>query len=137
PTLAGELDEVGSLLGRLREEDALVRQDRDGVALDGSEAADESLAVELLELLQAASVDDARDDLAHVHLVAEVLGNEAVQIGRVDFGLLGARRLPRRSRRRIEVPDGLSRDRERVLVGGRAVVGDPGAAGMDGGAAAL
>ena len=129
--LARELDEVRALLRGLGEEDALVREDPDRVAFDAREAADEGLAVQLLELVEAGAVDDAGDDLARVLLVAEVLGDEAVEVGRVERRLLGRRDLPGRGERRVEVADDLARDRERVLVGGRVVVGDAGAARVD------
>ena len=137
PPLAGELDEVRALLRRLGEEHALVREDRDGVALDSREAADERLAVQLLELVEAGAVDDAPDDRAGVELVAEVLRHEAVQLGRVERGLLDGSDLPRDGERGIEVAHDLARDRERVLVGRREVVGDAGAASVDVGASEL
>ena len=109
----------------------------DRVALDAREAADERLAVELLELVEARAVDDAADHGARVELVAEVLRDEAVEVGRVEGGLLDRGELPGRGEGRIEVPDDLARDRERVLVGGRVVVGDAGAPRVDVGAAEL
>ena len=111
--------------GRLAEEDAVVRQDPDRVALDPREAADERLAVERLELVEARAVDDPGDQLARVDLVAEVGRDQAVELGRVGRGLLGGRDVPRRVlRRRVQVADDLAHQRERVLVGGRVVVGD-------------
>ena len=107
------------------------------MALDAREAADERLAVELLELVEAGAVDDARDDLARVELVAEVLGDESVQVGRVERGRLRRRELPGARERRVEVPDDLAADRERVLVRGGVVVGDARAARVDVGAAEL
>src|SRR4029077_1599208 len=59
--LAAELDEMRTLLRRLGEEDAVVREDPDRDPLDVCEAGDERLAVELLELLEARPVDDPRD----------------------------------------------------------------------------
>ena len=94
--LAAELDEVRALLRRLGEEDAVVREDPDGEALDAREAGDERLAVELLELLEARAVDDARDQLARVDLVAEVLGDQPVEVGRVERRRLGRRDVPGR-----------------------------------------
>ena len=64
PALAGELDEVGALERRLAEQDPVVGDDPDRVALDVGEAGDERLAVERLELVEAAAVDEAGDDLA-------------------------------------------------------------------------
>ena len=94
PPLARELDEVRALLRRLGEEDPAVREDADRVALDPGEAADERVAVERLELVEAAAVHDPRDHLQRVELVAEVLGDEPVEIGRVDDRLARARRAP-------------------------------------------
>ena len=109
----------------------------DRIALDVREAADERLAVELLELVEAAAVDEARDQLARVDLVAEVLGDQAVEVGRVDGGRLGGEDVPRRLLAALEVPHDLPRDRERVLVGGGVVVGDAGEARVHVGAAQL
>ena len=120
-----------ALLRRLGEEHAAVGEDPDGVTLDPREAADERVAVERLELVEAAAVDDARDHLERVELVAEVLGDEAVEVGRVDGGRLGRRDLPGARLGVAEVTDDLARDRERVLVGGREVVGHTGAPGVD------
>src|SRR6185295_1422025 len=81
--LAGELDEVRALERALGEEDAVVREDRDREALDVREAGDERLAVERLELVEAAAVHDPRDHLADVVADAVVLGHDAVQVDRV------------------------------------------------------
>jgi hypothetical protein len=70
--------------------------------------------------------------------VAEVLGDEAVEVGRVERRRLGRRDVPGRvGAASLEVPDDTARDRERVLVGGRVVVGDAGAPRVDVGAAEL
>src|SRR4029453_17804857 len=60
-TLRAELDEVRALLGGLGEEHAVVRDDPDRIALDPREAADERLALQLLELREARAVDYAGD----------------------------------------------------------------------------
>ena len=82
-------------LGRLREEDAAVGEDPDRVALDAREAADEGVAVERLELVEAAAVDDPRDHLERVELVAEVLGDDPVEVGRDRRRAARAPRSPR------------------------------------------
>jgi hypothetical protein len=51
-----------------------------GIAPDMREAADERRAVERLELVELAAVDDARDDLAHVVGLARVGGHDAVEL---------------------------------------------------------
>ena len=98
----------------------------DRIALDPGEAADERLAVERLELVEARAVDDAGDQLARVDLLAEVGRDQAVELGRVGGGLLGSATDPRAGpcRRRLQVADDLAHERERVLVRGRVVVGD-------------
>src|SRR6185437_9331983 len=96
---AGELDEVRALRSRLAEEDAVVGEDPDRVALDPREAADQRLAVVRLELMEAAAVDEPGDDLARVDLLAKALRDQPVEIGGVDRGRLGPGGLPGRARR--------------------------------------
>ena len=109
----------------LGEEHAVVREDPDRVALDVRPAADERLAVQRLELVEARAVDDPRDHLARIRLRAVVVGDQAVELGRVDRGRLGRGDLPRRrGLAPVQVRDDAPRDRERVLVGRRVVVGD-------------
>src|SRR4029077_1536626 len=62
--LARELDEVRALLPRLREENAVVGEDPDREALDARPAADERLAVERLELVEARAVGGPRAPLS-------------------------------------------------------------------------
>ena len=65
-----------------------------GIALDVREPADERVAVELLELGKRLAVDDPRDHLERVELVAEVLRDEPVEVGRVDDRRLRRSRAP-------------------------------------------
>src|SRR5262249_43297089 len=93
---------------------------------------------EWLELVEPATVDDPGDDLARVDLLAKALGDEAVQIGRVERWRLGRRDLPGWGRAPVtEVADDLAAERERVLVVHGVVVGDAGLARVDVGAAEL
>lgn len=85
--LGAELDEVGALLGRGGEEDAVVGDDADLVAVDGGEAGDEGLAEVALELGEVGAVDDAGDDLADGQRLAEVGGGDAEELLRVVEGL--------------------------------------------------
>ena len=62
--LVAELDELRALLRRFGEEDAVVGEDADRVAVDVRLAADQGRAVGRLELVEARAVDDAGDDLA-------------------------------------------------------------------------
>ena len=89
--LVAQLDEVRALERRLAEQDAVVGDDADLVAPDPGEAADQGLAVQLLELVEPAAVDDPADHLAHVVRRAGV--------GRAPRrrGSRGPRAAPRRS----------------------------------------
>ena len=90
--LVAELDEVGALERRLAEEDAVVGDDADLVAPDPREPADQRLAVELLELVEPAGVDDPADHLAHVVRRAGVGRHDVVERRGVLVGLLDLRR---------------------------------------------
>ena len=97
PALAGELDEVGALERRLAEQDPVVGEDRDRVAVEVGEAGHERLAVERLELVEAAAVDEPGDDLADRDGPARVGRDRGVEVGgavvarRVDGRRLGRR----------------------------------------------
>ena len=67
----------------------------------------------------------------------EVLGDEPVELGRVGAGGSGGATSQGGSFRAVQVADDLAHERERVLVGGRVVVGDAGAARVHVGAAQL
>ena len=64
--LVAQLDEVGALERRLAEQDPVVGDDADLVPPDVGEAGHQRLAVELLELVEPAAVDDPADHLADV-----------------------------------------------------------------------
>ena len=136
--LAAELDEVRALLRRLGEEHAVVGEDPDRDALDAREPADERLAVQLLELVEARAVDDARDQLARVDLVADVVRDQPVELGGVERRRLRSRAVGGGAAElECSGPHDPAGDRERVLVGGGVVVGDAGAARVHVGAAEL
>ena len=66
------------------EQDAVVGDDADRIAAEMREAADQRRAVELLEFVELAAVDDAGDDLAHVVGLARSRRDDAVEFRRVD-----------------------------------------------------
>src|SRR5436853_330099 len=74
--LGAELDEMRALQGALGKQDAVIGEDADRIAPDPGEAADQGRAVELLELVQFAAVDDAGDDLAHLVRPTDVAGDD-------------------------------------------------------------
>ena len=135
--LAGQLHEVRALERRLREEDAVVGDDRHGIAPDVREAAHERVAVERLELGEARAVDEPRDHLAHVERRALVGRDHARELLGVAGGLLGRQRLERAARRGSEPRHRLAQQREGVLVRARERVGDARDARVHVGAAEL
>ena len=129
---------MGALERALAEEDAVVRDDRDRVALDVGEAADERLAVERLELVEPAPVDEAGDDLADVDRASRVGRDGRVQAASLgvrlaaDGGRLGIAPVPRRiGRLAVDVGDDRSADREGLLVVGGKVIDDARDPGVD------
>ncbi len=65
-TRVAQLDELGALLGLLREQDAVVAEQADREPVDRAPAADQLVAVQRLELLEAAAVEHPRVDLTDV-----------------------------------------------------------------------
>ncbi len=126
-----QLDEVRALQRRLTEEDAVVGDDADGVAVEVGEPGHQRGAVGPLELLEPAPVDQPRDDLAHVVLHPGVHRDDAVELvgvhgRRLDRAALPGRRIARRAGRH-DLPD----DAEGVDVVVREVVGDSRLLGVD------
>ena len=80
--LAGKFDEMRALLRAFTEQHAIVGEDGDGQAVDGGEAADQRRAVQRLELVELAAVDQARDHLVDVVRRADVVGDHAVEVVR-------------------------------------------------------
>ena len=103
-------------------------------AVDIGEAAHQRRAVQRLEFVEPRPVDQARDELAHVVGLARTLRDDAVELERIVGGLRrtrpGRTRPQRPHRRRTQARDRAARERERVRVAFRVVVGDPGAAAM-------
>ena len=95
--LAAQLDEMRALERAFRKQDAVVGDDADRHAFEMREAGDQRGAVELLELVEFAAVDDAGDDLAHIILRGQRRRDDAVELGR-------DRRAARRGSRRSECP---------------------------------
>jgi hypothetical protein len=86
--LVAQLDEVRALQRRLAEQDPVVGDDADLATPDAREGADQGLAVQLLELVEPAAVDDPPDHLAHVVRRARVAWHDVVQRLRCLMGLL-------------------------------------------------
>ena len=142
--MRAQLDEVGALQGRGGEQDPVVGDDPDGVAVQVGEAGHQGLAVERLELVEAAAVDEPRDHLADLQRTAEVGRDRGVKVGlagrlvtlRRHRRRLRASPIPGRIRRTpVEVRHDRATEREGMLVIERLVVGDPADPGMNTGAA--
>src|SRR4029453_2325257 len=101
------------------------------------EPAHERLAVELLELVEAAPVDDPRDQLAWIGLLGEVLRYQPVELRRVGDGILRRGDVPGRLLAPVEIADDGPDDCQRMLVARRVVVGDARTAGGGVGGGAL
>ena len=86
-----QLDEVRGLERRLGEQHAVVGDDADEQPLQVREAGDDGRRVEALELVEARSVHQARQHLAHVVLLARVGVHDPVDLRRVVGRILGRR----------------------------------------------
>ena len=114
-----ELDEVRALERGLGEQHAVVGDDPDGVAADARETADERRAVQRLELVELGSVDQPRNDFAHVVRMPRIARDDSIEfLG----GERGRHRLAGRCRRTgaVEVADESPRHPQRV----RVIVGE-------------
>ena len=122
--LVAQFDEVRALERAFGEQDAVVGDDADRVAVDVREAADKRLAVARLELLELAAVHDARNDFADVEGPAGVLGNDAVELLGREQRL--ARRLHghRQLLAAVQMAHDVAGDLQRVAVVFSEVVGD-------------
>ena len=114
--LRAQFDEMRALERALGEQDAVVGQNADRMAFDVGEAADERDAVARSEFGKIRTVDDARDDFAHVVGLARIPGHDAVQF------VGGKRRRPRCAqlpgvvRAAIRVGDDRAHDAQRMFV---------------------
>jgi hypothetical protein len=115
----------------LGEQDAVVGDDADRIAVDVREAGDERPAVARLEFLELRAVDDARDDFADVEGLARVGRHAAVEFRcRVQRLARGLQR-ERDVLLAVEMGDDVARDVERMRIVLGEVVGDAGNGRMD------
>jgi hypothetical protein len=126
--LAAELDEVRALERGLREQDAVVGDQADRIAVEPGEAADQGRAVERLELVELAGIDQTRDDLARVVGLLQVGRHDAVELGRVVERVARLGQVQVVALDPVQVADDAPRDGQRVGVVHRHVVGDAGGA---------
>ncbi len=135
--LVGQLDELGGLLGFLAEEHALlVRQDADGVAVQGAPAGGEGRAVLRLVLLELRAVEQAGEHLVRAERHAQVGRGDAEQFRRVVQGL-DDRLRPRTQLCPVPALDDLPSEPDGVALVGGQVVREPGDGGVHARAAEL
>ena len=75
---------MAALDGTVVEEDAVVGKDPDAVAEQVCIPAHERRAIGGLVLVEAAAVDEATDDLAHFKGLLDIIGEDAVEVIRVE-----------------------------------------------------
>ena len=121
-----ELDEVRDLERRLREQDAVVRDDADQVPVEAREAGHDRSGVALLELVEPRAVHDPGDDLAHVVRHADVGVDDAVELARVVARVLRRGHVERSRLGGVQRRDDGAREPQRVIVVFGHVVGDAG-----------
>ena len=137
--LAAQLDEMRAPSAPISENRMpLLPRMPTGMPSDMREARHQRRAVELLELVELRTVDQSRDDLAHVVLRRE---RRPARCRRARPDRRAARAASRSAMsaclRRVEVGDDAPRDRQRVVVVVGVVIGDAGLARMHIGAAEI
>ena len=112
--LVAELDELRTLLGLLRKEDAVVAEHADGEAVNRRPAADEFVSVQGLELFEAAAVKESGVNLANIEGNTHISRGATQQFSRVidrfvrGFGRTRAELLP------LQMLHDLAGDAERI-----------------------
>ena len=81
--LAAKLDEMRALQGRFGEQHAVIGDNPHRHAIDAGKTADQSGAVACLELIEIRTIDQPRDNLAHIIGNARIGGNDAQNFLRV------------------------------------------------------
>ena len=75
--------------GRLREQHPIVGHNTDQIAVNAGEAGHDGLAVAGLELVQTTAVHQTGNNLVHIVRHPGVVGNHAVQFGRIVGRVMG------------------------------------------------
>ena len=135
--LGAKLDEMRALEGRFRKQDPIIGDDADGIAVEPREAADQRRAIELLELVEDAAIDQAGDDLADVIGLLRIARDDAAELRRIEAGLDRISDIEGDRLRPVEMGDGPAADRQSMGIVLRIVIDHARAAGMDIGAAEI
>src|SRR6185436_539459 len=135
--LPAQLDEVGRLQCGFVEQDPVVAENSDRIAPDMRKTTDDGGAIELLELVELAAIDDACDQLAHIVGNTRIRRNHPINfLGRIKWRawLTQGHTRPLDA---IEIGDDAARDAEGMAVVQSIVIGDTRHARMDIGTAQL
>ncbi len=119
----------------LAEQDAVIGDDADRVAPDMGKAADQGLAIQLLELVEFRTIDHTRDDVMDIERLAAVGRHDAVDLFGCKQRVARLAHVQVGRLRRFQCGDDAARnaDRMRIVLG--VVVGDAGLPRMHVGAA--
>ena len=129
--LAAQLDEMRALQRGLAEQDAVIGHDPDGHAVQMREAADQRGAIEALELIEFAAIDQPRDHLPHVIGIAHVAGDDAIQLRRVVMRFGRRFQRQRRALAPVQARHDAAADRQGMPIIAGVMVDDAGGAGVD------
>src|SRR5260370_39837654 len=107
---------MGCLECALRKEYAIIRDDAHRVAHQPGKAADERGPVEFLEFMEAAPVDEARDNLAYIVALVAICWDNAKEFVGVVTRRFGGRKMPGNIIASIEFVSNAAADRHRLCV---------------------
>ena len=129
--LAGQLDEMRALDRAFGEQHAIIGEDRHRYAPDMREAANQSGAIERLELMKLAAIDDARDHLAHIIGRAHILRDDAIKLLRIELRRPRVAQIDVRLQVRLERGNNIAQDAQRMVVIFRDMIHHAGPAAME------
>src|SRR5260370_8952391 len=123
--LAADFHEVWGFERALGEENAVVGYDANRIAHQTRKATHDSRAIQCLEFVETAAIDQPRDNLAHIVALAAISGDDAIQIFGVVKRWFRRANLPGDIETSVEIGDDAATNGERVLVIDRVLIGDP------------
>src|SRR5260370_19458229 len=115
---------MGCLECALRKEYAIIRDDAHRVAHQLGKAADERGPIEFLEFMEAAPVDEARDNLAYIVALVAICWDNAKEFVGVVTRRFGCSSIPGNILASVEIGGDAAADRQRVFALPVLVIGD-------------
>ena len=119
-----------ALQAAFAEENTIVSDHANRIAMDPRKAGHEGRAITGLEFVQLAGVDDARDDLAHIELLPRIAWHNTVQLARIVAWRARSQDVPRGVFPGRHVRHNAARDGQRVGIIFGVVIGDARDAGV-------